>query len=382
MDKVNVLAVDDHKVNLLAIQAALGLDEVELHMASSGEEALATMLDVDFAVVLLDVQMPGMDGFEIAAQMRRDKRTEDTPIIFVTATSKDEKHVFKGYEKGAVDYLFKPVESEILRSKVRVFAKLYLQKISLEKNIAALKRANRHLLQRHDEKIEEEHIKVLFQLAGATAIEFNQPLMALKRNLGILRSEKDGALKPDTRISCIDKIEASAKRIAEIVQKLQTIQQNRILRHDTVTPVADSHQTIHVLYLEEDKLIFDLVHAFGQKSNIQFERAASIKEGRDKLSASEYHLVFVSYHLPDGTGLGFMTGMKDVGVNIPVVVITGIDDEILVSNMIQQGVCEYLPISDLNQERLVEACYKALERATLNRELEMIQQRLAELALD
>jgi PAS domain S-box-containing protein len=120
-----VLLVDDHEENLVALEAVLEPLGCRLHKARSGEEALKALLQDDFAVILLDVQMPGLDGFETAELVRGRERTRAIPIIFVTAISKEPHHVFRGYGTGAVDYIFKPYEAVVLRSKVEVFVELY-----------------------------------------------------------------------------------------------------------------------------------------------------------------------------------------------------------------------------------------------------------------
>src|SRR4051812_2081263 len=107
-DSVNILLVDDHEENLLALEAILGDLGENLVRAQSGPEALKHLLQRDFAVILLDVQMPGMDGFEVATLIRQRERSHNTPIIFLTAISTSDTHVFQGYALGAVDYLFKP----------------------------------------------------------------------------------------------------------------------------------------------------------------------------------------------------------------------------------------------------------------------------------
>jgi len=116
-----VLLVDDRDENLLALEAVLEPTGCRLVSARSGDEALRALLKEDFAVILLDVQMPGLDGFETAELIRARDRTRSVPIIFVTAISKEPHHVFRGYETGAVDYLFKPLDPVVLRSKVEVF---------------------------------------------------------------------------------------------------------------------------------------------------------------------------------------------------------------------------------------------------------------------
>ena len=124
-EKVNILLVDDRRENLLALEAILDSPEYNLIRAQSGADALKHLLRDDFAVVLLDVQMPGLDGFETAALIRKRKKSRHIPIIFITAISKEDRYVFRGYALGAVDYIFKPFEPTILQSKVAVFVELF-----------------------------------------------------------------------------------------------------------------------------------------------------------------------------------------------------------------------------------------------------------------
>lgn len=122
---VNILLVDDQPENLVALEAILGELGANLVKSNSGEEALRCLLHHDFAVILLDVQMPQMDGFEVATLIRRRQRSRDTPIIFLTAFSSSEQFMFKGYALGAVDYLIKPIAPNILLSKVAIFIELF-----------------------------------------------------------------------------------------------------------------------------------------------------------------------------------------------------------------------------------------------------------------
>jgi PAS domain S-box-containing protein len=128
---VDILLVDDRAENLLALEAILEPLGQRLVRARSGEEALRCLLDRDFAVILLDVQMPGLNGFETAQLIKARERTKFIPIIFLTAISKDDEYVFQGYSVGAVDYMFKPFQPAILRSKVQVFVDLYLQQLRI-----------------------------------------------------------------------------------------------------------------------------------------------------------------------------------------------------------------------------------------------------------
>jgi len=131
----NILIVDDHPENLIALEAILEDVDCSLLKAHSGNEALTVLLKHEVALVLLDVQMPGMDGFEVAELMRRSNRTRMVPIIFVTAISKEAKYVARGYNVGAIDYMFKPLNPEILQHKARFFLDLDTQKRRLEEKL-------------------------------------------------------------------------------------------------------------------------------------------------------------------------------------------------------------------------------------------------------
>jgi CheY-like chemotaxis protein len=123
--RANILLVDDREENLLALEATLEPLGQRLVSVTSGTAALKELLLGDFACILLDVQMPGLDGFELAELIKRRERSQHIPIVFVTALSKDDQHVYRGYSAGAVDYIFKPIDPNILRSKVSVFVELW-----------------------------------------------------------------------------------------------------------------------------------------------------------------------------------------------------------------------------------------------------------------
>src|ERR1044071_2024346 len=145
---VEILMVDDRPENLLALEAILEPLGHKLVRAQSGEEALRAVLTHDFAVILLDVQMPGMNGFEVARIVKSRERTRHIPIIFLTAISKEDEYVFTGYSVGAVDYLFKPFQPEILRSKVAALVDLHLKQIKIaeqEQQLHAAERQEREL---------------------------------------------------------------------------------------------------------------------------------------------------------------------------------------------------------------------------------------------
>jgi len=139
VQKAKILLVDDRPENLLALEAILSALDQTLVRATSGEEALKALLTDDFAVILLDVQMPGMDGFETAAHIKRRERTRDIPIIFLTAINHGPHHTFRGYAAGAVDYISKPFDPWVLRAKVSVFVELYSKNCQLKEQAALLR---------------------------------------------------------------------------------------------------------------------------------------------------------------------------------------------------------------------------------------------------
>jgi PAS domain S-box-containing protein len=143
--------VDDHPANLLALDAILEPLGQRLVKATSGQEALRCLLREDFALILLDVQMPGMDGFETARLIRQRQRSRYTPIIFLTAHSRDEAHLVHGYSAGGADYVVKPFHPDVLRWKVEAFVALFRQQQRLQRQEAALWERERHILARQSE---------------------------------------------------------------------------------------------------------------------------------------------------------------------------------------------------------------------------------------
>jgi PAS domain S-box-containing protein len=159
--RARILMVDDRPENLMALEAILESLGHDLVRANSGEEALRQVLLHDFAVILLDVQMPGMNGFETAQLIKSRERSKLTPIIFLTAISKDEQFVYAGYEVGAVDYMFKPFNPDVLRSKVAVFVDLYLKTEQLKEQESRLRESELRALElQHRAQLSESEARM------------------------------------------------------------------------------------------------------------------------------------------------------------------------------------------------------------------------------
>ena len=183
---ITCLLVDDLEENLLALEALLRRDGLHCLKAQSGEEALELLLVHDVALALLDVQMPGMDGFELAEFMRGNERARHIPIIFVTAGSADMQRRFRGYEAGAVDFIQKPIEADILRSKAAIFFDLYDQRRQIVAQRDELSTAAAAL--RTADQRKNEFLAILGH-------ELRNPLAALGAGLHLLerREGTDGA---------------------------------------------------------------------------------------------------------------------------------------------------------------------------------------------
>lgn len=170
VQRPKILAVDDNPANLLVIRRVLAKLDVEVVEAACGNDALKATLDDEFALVLLDVYMPDINGFEVAEILSQEETTRQTPIIFVTATYADDVHRLKGYGFGAVDYMAKPLEATILLSKVQVFLELYRHRVALRDALNELSERNRQLEieveQRKQMEQEMRHLAMHDMLTG------------------------------------------------------------------------------------------------------------------------------------------------------------------------------------------------------------------------
>lgn len=148
----SVLIVDDSPTDLLYLRKLIERPDRHILTAQSGEQALNVLKGFECALVLLDIELEGLNGFQTADQIRGNERTRNLPIIFISATNREQEHVFRGYDAGAVDYLFKPVEANLLRSKVNVFCELAAQRFVIQEQLREIQAKN-EVLQHHLEEI-------------------------------------------------------------------------------------------------------------------------------------------------------------------------------------------------------------------------------------
>ena len=354
-----ILIVDDKPQNLISLAAVLEDLNVGIITAGSGNEALTRILEHEFALVLLDVQMPDMDGFETAELIRGNRNTRHLPVIFVTAINTDEKHIFKGYESGAVDYISKPLNPDILKTKVRIFLDLFNQRKMIENKNKALEEANQKILDQQNAVVEEERLKALLQLAGAAAHELNQPLMVLLGNIELL-----DMVKHDHRqvLELIPKIRDAGKTISETVKKIQNVRYDLTVRHDSRTEIIDLNQPVRILCVEDADEVFQLfrtcLHAH---PNLRFSRAATVKAAVEALERGDYDLMVLNDDLPDGSGADLLTLLEEKQIQLPVTAVTGADTELVADRLSNAGAKYVLTRKKMTKERFLRMISSALD---------------------
>jgi response regulator RpfG family c-di-GMP phosphodiesterase len=198
-DKAKILLVDDREENLIALEAILSSLDQDLVRARTGEQALKALLTDEYAVILLDIVMPGMDGFETARDIKRRRKTRDVPIIFLTAVNSDPDYAFRGYAAGAVDFIAKPFDPWVLRAKVSVFVDLHTKNLQLREQAAVVREQAAMLRAKYTEPpgevssllgaVEEQ----VAELLGRAPAELAENVFELEKRVSELRA----ALDPD-----------------------------------------------------------------------------------------------------------------------------------------------------------------------------------------
>ncbi|MHA7630890.1 hybrid sensor histidine kinase/response regulator [Corallococcus sp. M7] len=227
--RARVLLVDDTPSNLLALEAILEPLGQQLVSVRSGDEALKALLLDEYACVLMDVQMPGLDGLETARLVRTRERTKHLPILFVTALSREAAYVTRGYEYGAVDYLLKPVDPDILRAKVSVFVELYLRGEKLRQQ--ALELAERRRVEEEMQRATE----LEQQLVGIVGHDIRTPLAAI---LTTANAQLSREVLPDAQRKAFERVARGGERIQRIVDQLLDFTRARVGGGIPVVPGA------------------------------------------------------------------------------------------------------------------------------------------------
>lgn len=226
---VNVLLVDDIRENLLALAALIRREDIVVHTAQSGAEALSILLEFDFALAIIDVEMPEMNGFELAEFMRSTERTRRIPIVFVTAASDVTGYAFRGYELGAVDFLYKPLDTLTVCSKVNVFIEMYSQRGALSQQVAALQQARAEQekllaqLQQAQQQLEQA-IRMRDDFMSIVSHELRTPLNTFKLEFYMRRFHLESgtvdAFTPDKIARMIDTDDRQLDRLLHLINDM------------------------------------------------------------------------------------------------------------------------------------------------------------------
>ncbi|MFA9195053.1 response regulator [Flavobacterium sp. FBOR7N2.3] len=225
-----ILIVDDIRANIIALKKTLEFHNIEVDTAESGEEALKKILKINYCLIIMDVQMPGLDGFEVVKILSGNKKTKDIPVIFLSAISIEKKYIFKGYETGAVDYITKPVDTDLLILKVKTFLKIYEQQNELKimkellyKEIKIRKEAQENLEIKIAERTKELVLKnealefnnhELQQFSWVVSHDLNEPLRKIQIFMGVIKE----LYLPDD-----DKAALYINRTIESAERMQTL---------------------------------------------------------------------------------------------------------------------------------------------------------------
>lgn len=230
--KPKILIVDDRPENLVTLRRVLRDLEIELVEATNGNDALKATLHHDFALALLDIQMPGMDGYELASILREEEKTANLPFIFISAVYTDNLNVFKGYEKGAFSFITKPFQPEILINKVKFFMEKHQQEIALFNLNKDLKEKNAAL---------EDMNKELEAFSYSVSHDLRAPLRSINGYASILKEDYEKEL-PEAANKVLDNIIKSALRMSDLIDSLLTL--SRLGRKDKSRRKINTRQLV------------------------------------------------------------------------------------------------------------------------------------------
>jgi len=326
-----------------------------------------------FDLVFLDLSLPDSAG--VSSVDALIKKVPQLPIIVLTDVSKVQ-FAFLAIQKGAQDSLVKGETPASIF--VRTMDNAILRKqsqLAMQHTIQALKETNKKILDQQKAVVEEERLKIMLQMAGATAHELNQPLMSLLGYLELIELENNNPKK------YLDGIKKSGERISAIVKKIQSIRFDCVIPHTGGPGIINLNQPITLISIEDSDHDFGkLEEILKNQPQVNLLRVKSIKEAFKMIETNPVELVFLDHILPDGTSFDFMTILAKKKKPLPVVVITGQGDEMLASQIIQAGAYDYINKSNLNIASVTRIVKNALEKFHLKQEMQKAFEKLAQMA--
>jgi signal transduction histidine kinase len=261
--QAKLLIVDDLPENLLALEALIKREDRIIYKALSADEALSLLLQHEFALAILDVQMPGMSGFELAELMRGTERTRSIPIVFVSAAGRELNYAFKGYESGAVDFLHKPLDIHAVKSKVNVFVDLYRQSKAMKEQVLALEQSRREqetlLQQLQNTQLElEQAVRMRDDFMSIVAHEVRTPLngLILETQLRKMHLARDNAaaFTLDKMHAMVDRDERQIKSLIRLIEDMLD-----------VSRIRTGKLSIRSTRFDLSTLVRDVLHNFSQQ---------------------------------------------------------------------------------------------------------------------
>ncbi|MFU2326020.1 ATP-binding protein [Pseudomonas sp. NFX98] len=251
-----LLIVDDLPENLLALEALIKREDRIVYKAQSADEALSLLLQHEFAMAILDVQMPGMNGFELAELMRGTEKTKNIPIVFVSAAGRELNYAFKGYESGAVDFLHKPLDIHAVKSKVNVFVELYRQSKAMKQQVEALEQSRREqealLTQLQSTQLElQQAVRMRDDFMSIVAHEVRTPLngLILETQLRKMHLARDNAaaFSLDKMHAMVDRDERQIKSLIRLIEDMLDVSRIRTGKLSIRPTLFDLSTLVHGL---------------------------------------------------------------------------------------------------------------------------------------
>ena len=358
----------------------ISFDLVHAESLSSGLEHLK---DGHFVIILLDLGLPDSSGIKTLNKVYA--KASDIPIIVFTGQD-DEALGVNAVNAGAEDYLVKgQTDSKSLVRAIRYAVGRHQVKealkdttANLKRTVEKLKKANKKIINQQKSVIEEERLKMLLQLSGATAYELNQPLAELMENVELMRLTKK---KPDQLQKYMHGIENAGQRIFEIIKRIQTIPQDNIESNESSNSTEGLDKKISIMSVEESdadfKKISNCLKTFLQ---LDLTRAKNVKEAMTLLTDNPVDLILSEYFLSDGNGLDILKSLSDSQLDIPVVIISEQGNETVASEVIDEGAYDYLPKNKISKKSLFRSVTNTVEKFGLEKEIKLAQGKLAEMS--
>ena len=375
---ITLLIIDDSPEDREAYKRLLSsADFVEYHFkeCDCGEDCLAFLQNESVDCVLLDYNLPDMDGIEILEKLA-EQEGSDTPVIFLTGQG-NETIAVQAMKNGATDYLVKTdINGKLLNRSIHYAIDKKDSDQKLRHYVLELEKANTQILKQQKAVIEEERLKVILQMAGATAHEMNQPLMTMLGSIELLYMKQE---VPDSIKKYMTRIWESGNRISSIVKKIQAVKY-----HDTQTyaggrEIIKLDRTLNLLVVENNDVDSDiLMRVLSEIDGVKANRLSDIDQACQLSTSAD--LIITNYMLPSGTGVDLLKRLEEKGANIPVIIVSTAGSETIASEVIQAGAYDHLPKAQLNVSSLNRAIHNALDKHRLKNEAVAAVKKMAEMS--